>query len=196
MKKLYTILTVMMLMMIGCNNQELIVDPSNQLQQVNETFKFEGRDVSWIKLPAPEDQSLPKNHSTGKWCNSWLDNELEIRTGYFSWRKGWVSVSASLFFERNSFTGKKFITMSIDDESGEGTFSPHGLWFKPAIYNLTVKGLDLSGINPSDIAFVYMNPNGTYERVDYDNLYVDIQSGTLQIVNAKLPHFSRFGFVN
>ena len=29
-----------------------------------------------------------------------------------------------------------------------------------------------------------------------DGIVVDLSTGTLQVINAKIPHFSRYGFIN
>jgi hypothetical protein len=84
--------------------------------------------------------------------------------------------------------------MSIDDEFGTATFSPSGTFSKPVIYNLTIMGLDLSNVNPSKVKFVYFSADGKYYQPKYKHLFVEKQSGKLQINDAELPHFSRFGF--
>ena len=86
--------------------------------------------------------------------------------------------------------------MSINDDFGAATFSPSGTWAKPVIYNLTIQGIDLSNVDPSKVTFVYMAPDGKYYKAKYQSIYVEKQSGKLQIINAQLPHFSRWGFIN
>ena len=57
-------------------------------------------------------------------------------------------------------------------------------------------GLDLSGVNPANVDFVYLNNDGTIEQIIYENLEVIVSQGCLRVSNAYLPHFSRYGFVN
>ena len=40
-----------------------------------------------------------------------------------------------------------------------------------------------------------MAADGSYVEAVCDGIFVEIQSGKLQVINAKLPHFSRYGFV-
>jgi hypothetical protein len=86
--------------------------------------------------------------------------------------------------------------MTVNDEFGTATFSPSGTFLKPVIYNLTIVGVDLSNVNPATVSFVYMAPDGKYYKPNYQNIVVDKQCGRLQIINAELTHFSRYGFVN
>jgi hypothetical protein len=57
-------------------------------------------------------------------------------------------------------------------------------------------GVDLSNVNPANVKFVYLSTDGNYYQPVCDYIAVDKQSGKLQIVNAQLPHFSRYGFIN
>ncbi len=84
----------------------------------------------------------------------------------------------------------------INDQFGTASFSPSGTWAKPVIYNLTIMGVDLSNVDPSNVSFVYMAPDGKYYKAKYQSIYVEKQSGKLQIIDAQLPHFSRWGFIN
>jgi hypothetical protein len=86
--------------------------------------------------------------------------------------------------------------MSINDRFGITTFSPDYDFSKPVIYNLTISGINLNGIDPETVKFVYMAPDGQYYPAKYDHLRADPKLGLLQVVNAKLPHFSRYGFAN
>lgn len=60
--------------------------------------------------------------------------------------------------------------MAISSEFGTATFSPSGSFDIPAIYNATIMGLDLSGIDPSDISFVYMAKDGKYYPIDVQHI--------------------------
>jgi hypothetical protein len=62
------------------------------------------------------------------------------------------------------------------------------------IYNAKFTGLNLTGIDPSSIDFVYQDESGAIEKIEYDALNIDVENGVLEIVNARIPHFSRYGF--
>ncbi len=66
----------------------------------------------------------------------------------------------------------------------------------PVQYTLTVSGLDLTGVNPDSLDFVYVAQNGSITGVEYDAITANVATGTLAVVNAQLEHFSRYGFVN
>jgi hypothetical protein len=178
------------LMLVGCN-----VDQDNAVSPFVESYTDLGTEVSpdWIVLPARSDLSVEGDVSVSKMVKGNEETLLEINTGYQSGNR-WIQITANARFQRNSFSGQRYITMSINDEFGTATFSPSGTFSKPVIYNLTIMGLDLSGVNPSKVKFVYFASNGNYYQPKYKYLYVEKQSGKLQINDAELPHFSRFGF--
>ena len=64
------------------------------------------------------------------------------------------------------------------------------------IYNAEFLGLDLTGVDSKNVGFVYQAEDGSYEYIDYSKIEVDIKSGKLKVRDARLPHFSRYGFVS
>jgi hypothetical protein len=150
--------------------------------------------ASWIVLPPASNPGLAKTTTVGKLINGSDESLIEINTGYAGGPFGWISITANARFQRNSFVGQRYVSMSVNDQYGSADFSPSGTWLKPVIYNLTIMGVDLSMVDPSKVTFVYMAPDGKYYRAVYQALYVEKQSGKLQVINAQLPHFSRYGF--
>ncbi|MGE5795209.1 MAG: hypothetical protein ACM34N_00415 [Ignavibacteria bacterium] len=183
MKKYIYSLALLLIFVLGCSEHSSIVAPSQTTDN----------EPNWIV--SSSNNSLEKDASVSKLIYGDQESLLEINTNYAG-GIGWISITANARFQRYSFVGSKYVTMTVNDAFGTTTFSPSGAFSKPVIYNLTIVGLDLSGINPANVKFVYMAPDGNYYVPQYDRLYVEIQSGKLQIENARLPHFSRYGFVN
>ena len=75
------------------------------------------------------------------------------------------------------------------------TFSPHGTVFNtPAILNIEAHGVDFTGVDPNSVNIFYDNPDtGQWEPMNRDDVIIDINAGTVTVVNARLPHFSRYG---
>jgi hypothetical protein len=155
-----------------------------------------GTDVqpNWIVLPPASNPGLAKTTTAGKLINGTDESLIEINTGYAGGPFGWISITANARFQRNSFVGQRYVTMSVNDQYGTADFSPSGTWSKPVIYNLTIQGLDLASVDPSKVKFVYMAPDGKYYAAVCQQIYVEKQSGKMQVINAQLPHFSRYGF--
>lgn len=183
MKKYIYFLALLLIFVLGCSEHSSIVAPTQNADN----------EPNWIAGSSLN--SLKKDVTTSKTIYGDQESLLEINTNYAG-GIGWISITANARFQKYSFVGSKYVTMTINDQLGTATFSPSGEFSKPVIYNLTIVGLDLRGINPANVRFVYMADDGNYYVPQYDRLYVEIQSGKLQIENARLPHFSRYGFVN
>jgi len=187
MRKYIYLSMLISLFVIGCSEESSLVTPNNTISN---------NEPNWIVLPASENLSLNKDISVSQMVYGNQETLLEINTGYAGGPHSWISITANARFQRNSFVGQRYTTLSVNDQFGTATFSPSGTFLKPVIYNLTIMGLDLSNVDPSKVSFVYMASDGSFVTPKYDRIYVEIQSGKLQIVNAELPHFSRYGFVN
>ncbi len=120
-------------------------------------------------------------------------------TAYFSYQGGpfgQVTVESELEFDSYSFQGTVEITQTLDSEFAALKFGPSMQFNRDVELDLIITGLDLSNVNPNTLDFVYIDENGTIEYVDYDEIKMDASTGTIEVDDADLTHFSRYGFVN
>jgi hypothetical protein len=175
------------LFFVSCNEESNITFPVDQTNI---------EEPNWIAIPGFENLSLEKSFTVGKTIYGNQESLLEINRGYACGPHGWVSITANARFQRYSFFGQRYVTMTVNDRFGTSIFNPSVTLTKPVIYNLTITGMDLRKIDPDEVRFVYMGPDGKYYDVKYESLFVEKQSGKLQVINAELEHFSRYGFTN
>lgn len=189
-------LTVLGLMMIGAVGCSDVSEYSNPVT----SNKIDG--INWMSLPLHEHQtpdgiSFQKVYFTiAKNIDGKNGGKLELKNEYPGGPFGKVKVDLELKFEDKSFDGERLISMTVQPEFGSAVFQPHGTFLRPAKYNAKFEGLDLSGVDPSNVRFVYLAEDGTYEFIPFEKIKVDIGKGKIQVEDALLPHFSRFGFVN
>lgn len=193
MKKLIALLIVAVFFSYGCQE-------NNPIEADSHEDGLSKSEPNWIQLPEPAEKSLLKNYRNGEWVNNNRGGKITVRSYYWAWfSKNKVELSASLevpsdAWDESVYGKYEYITLSVHDNSATSTFGPHMNFTKPVIYNAKFSGLDLSGIDPGSINFVYQDPSGAVEQVDFDALNVDVENGALEIVNARIPHFSRYGF--
>ena len=86
-------------------------------------------------------------------------------------------------------SGSEYMIGNIDV-----TFGPHGVTFKkPAHLYITLENADLSDIDSSSLGVYYVNEDtGELEQMRCRAIKVDKSNGKLEVVKAKIPHFSRF----
>jgi len=184
MKTFLAIMIIGIFFFAGCSDKDSIVTPEN-----NQTSA-----PNWITLPQSEGLSIENEFSITKNIKGKDGGELIIDKNYNAGPHGTVKIITKLKFYRNSFAGTKNITMTVDDVNGTITFSPSMIFDKPAELYVKLEGLDLSGIDPNDIDFVYYDLSGIYGPVERKEIIVDISSGTLELKEGKIPHFSRYGY--
>ena len=93
----------------------------------------------------------------------------------------------------------------MDTDEAAFDFFPSPITFnKPVTLDFVISGLtgeDLERFKKVK-KFVFISPDGGMEEMSYDKLGVEESEfwgkkfGTFVLENCKIPHFSRFGFVN
>jgi len=189
MKKYISAIVFVSLFAVGCSEQTSVNSPVNKNTS----------EPNWVSLPNINAKSGMSVMSMPIFqASALIDGEkggkIKIDEKYDG-PNGEVKVKAELEFPKDAFVGSKYITMILDTQFGLATFSPHAYFDKDAIYNVEFVGLDLTGVNPKNVGFVYQAEDGSYEYIDYSKIEVDIKNGKLKVRDARLPHFSRYGFI-
>jgi WD40 repeat protein len=105
---------------------------------------------------------------------------------------------ASLQVLPGAIDGDTEFELSIDTNEIVGrvsiTFGPHGTVFNlPVILNMEVQGIDFSGVDPDAVNIYYDNQeDGGWELMGSDAVIINADAGTCRVINARLPHFSRY----
>ncbi|HSP88731.1 MAG TPA: hypothetical protein VLN45_11395 [Ignavibacteriaceae bacterium] len=184
MKKMIVMFAAVFALFVGCSEN----------LQVNEPEVKTASGPNWITLPQKSGSSVETEYSVSGVIDGTQGGQLSITEIYFAGPFGNVKVSAKLKFAKNSFAGTETITMVVDNVNGTVTYSPHMNFSIPALLDLEFQGIDLTGINPDSIDFVYHNPDGYFDTIDYQSLTVKVADGKLTLTDGKIPHFSRYGF--
>ena len=186
MKKLLTLSLLSFLLFFGCNQEAEITSPedSGQYQQ----YKL-------ISLPLPTSGAHIESQTQTKLINGQKGGSFSADFVYQS-STGKVYQTSYLTFEANAFYGLKTISKTFSTTGASMVFGPPMQFQAEVKLSYKVSGLDLSGVNPNTLDFVYVDASGNMYGVEYDSIAMDLNSGTLAVYGAELPHFSRYGFVN
>lgn len=186
MKKLISTFAVLLLFAVGCTDQTNVISPEQSVQK---------QEPNWIALPVNSGLKTEDQYSTSGWIYKNTDSEFiidESRPGGF---RGEIKTIVKLKFYKHSVSRNAFVTLTADDVSTSCTFGPSQTFLKPGYLYVKYEGIDLTEIDPEEIIFVYMDANGVYVEIQYGEVKVDIQSGTLELIDGIIPHFSRYGFI-
>lgn len=186
MKKFIPPVLIVLAIMFGCTPDANVTSPDNSNYQ----------NAKLIKLPTMESGlRIEADLTRYKYINGYNGGTFS-ESFEFQSVNGTVSIISQLVFPANSFVGNKNISQTFNTETASLQFGPPMVFNNPVQYTLTVSGLDLTGLTPEMLDFVYVAQDGSITGVEYDSITVNIATGTLTVNNALLHHFSRYGFVN
>jgi hypothetical protein len=190
MKRLLSLsLAALMLILSACQNEGPINGPESPASQNQAKFQ-----PHWIGLPQNASHQLLKTFSTSQLVTVANGGQLTINETYTSTAGTQVHTFSSIALAPGCVQQDVTISMDIDDVTGVSTFMPHQIFNFPAILNQTFTGLNLAGKDVSKIHLYYYGVDGTWEIMQCDQLIVDVATGTITIVNGRLPHFSVYGY--
>ena len=182
MKKLLTFVLLSVLIFFGCSQDSEITAPVS-------------RQLKLIELPLPSSGLTVETLTINKWINGANGGEFSGEYQYQS-STGTVSQYSTLEFSAGAFSGSKNITQTFNTGGAAMEFGPSMQFSATVKYTYEIYGADLTGINPATLNFVYIDANGYMYPVLYESVSMDENTGMLKVVDAELPHFSRYGFVN
>ncbi len=164
------------LILAGCSDQSSLVGPTQQNIQ-------QQQGLTLIDLPV---SSLDKSIKASEKINGEKGGTIEFEG---TLKGGKIKVEGSLVIPAGAFEGTRKITIKLRKKTASFDFGPSGTFDKPLIFNAEVSGLNLNGNNAS---FVYVSKKGGMSTVNNDAS--GIRDGNLYVVNARLDHFSRYGW--
>jgi hypothetical protein len=188
MKYLLTLGLASLMLFLGCEQVSEPTLPENHSanQQLN-----------LISIPAP-DGGLSVETLLTKYKEIDGDDGGEFRAtfSYSGGPFGTVTVVSELDFDEDAFEEEEWISQTLDTDYAAMKFGPPMQFEEDVELNLVITGLDLTGVDPNTVKFVYIDEDGTVEYVNYDWINVNVSTGTIEVDDADLTHFSRYGFVN
>jgi hypothetical protein len=168
----------------GCAKENSIMGPeSSQTQSKSQ----------WITINHTPSLSVENIYSASKSIDGSKGGSIEL-TKIFKNDGNWALVTAKLTIPKGAFSGTQVISYTVNTETAGIDFSPTTVGFdKDLSLDLTFTGVNISAYNASDLVFAYLEDNTIVPaRFTYAN--ANIAQGLLVVVDAKISHFSRFGW--
>ncbi len=198
MKKLIVILTLASLTFFGCQEQDSPLEPeindnAETLAKSNNTgFDSFFSTLDYNTSFAKDGFSIYSKSYTIDGAIGGVIRESNYWVNYNGRR---VNMSATLDIPAGAFEGKLTFDIIFDIENLAVELSPSPFTFNiPVELDLRFSNVDLSDIDPDNFDFFYLNPDGTTEIVEYESISVNKDWNYLYVKNAKLKHFSRYGW--
>ena len=106
-----------------------------------------------------------------------------------------VLIKADLTIPKDAFQATVTFTMTVDKEDAAIHFYPTMAFAETLKLFQSFEGLNLENYQTGTIDFVFIADDGSIELVKKNGTQVIIPQGILRVQNAKLIHFSRYGWV-
>lgn len=187
MRRYIFLFAMLTLFVVGCSEQSSVLAPVNNVNT---------NEPNWIVFLSSNDLAVNTIHSASALIDGAKGGSVEMRKDVPGGPFGKTHIDSRLVIRAGSFLGKMTISTYVDDTGFLTTFGPSYVFSKPLEYTLLLQGLDLTGVNPANVKFVYQAANGTISQYQYSSIDVDLTRGKLKVNSALIPHFSRYGFVN
>ena len=187
MKKLISTFAMLLLFAVGCTDQTNITSPEQSVQT---------QEPNWIVSLPSSSLGIETSHTASALIDGANGGSVTLKKDVPGGPFGKIQVDSRLVILSGSFSGSMTISTNIDDVNFLTTFGPSYVFNKPLEYTLLLQGLNLNGVNPANVKFVYQAADGSIHECVSDGVDVDLAKGKLKVNKAKIPHFSRYGFVN
>ncbi|MBZ0178238.1 MAG: hypothetical protein K8F36_03020 [Melioribacteraceae bacterium] len=186
MLKRITVILFLILFIASCSTENNPIAPvENQLTK------------EAVKLPPKNSKlSVETEFYESKIIDGNAGGSINFSFDYVASSGQTVQVYGNLTIPAGAFNTTENIELFIDNEIAAIDFFPSPLSFNtPLLLNLTFKGLVLQEGDDSVLDFYYTYDNQTqFELIAKNARIVNLSNGKLQVVQAQLPHFSRFGW--
>ncbi len=180
MKRVLLTLIPVILFIAGCSQTDM--QPTSPALETNKAV---------IQLPPSSSLQIENVYTASDLIDGSKGGMIKLNESYSS-GSGEVSIKAKLKVPKNAFSGTETLEYQINGEDASIDFYPGMAFDKDLLFDLKFTGLDLSGINPNEIQFLYLAPDGNTYPVQYSKLTVDIDRGILEVKDAVINHFSRY----
>jgi len=183
--------------MISCQDSSNIIDPATSTAPLS--FNNDGlSQYELIPLPPKSPEWEDSVFTVSKEINGNAGGVIQMFKYYITSSGSPCFIYIDLRIPKNAFTGTKNITMTLDDEFTAIHFYPEMNFNKTLLLTQYFQCIDLIPILSNwarRIDFVYINDDGEIEIIQKNGIGINNLLGLVKVINARLHHFSRYGWI-
>jgi hypothetical protein len=193
MKTISAILMVTLVLLLGC-------DTSTDLSLNNPE-----NDFSKPSICLPLFENIPLPNKSPFWQDSIftmsqiidgsVGGRMIMEKFYISDLGDSVIIEADLKIPPGAFKGRETITITLDKNYAAFHFYPTMTFADTLKLFQSFEGLQLENYSTGTINFVFIADDGSIELIKKNGVQVVVPQGIVRVQNAKLLHFSRYGWV-
>jgi len=189
MKIIISILLFSFFGILGCDSSPDLSVNSTENNSIS-TTTFEK-----IKLPNPSALWKDSLITMSQTIDGSVGGRLILDKYYMSENGDSIKVKVDLRIPAGAFQGTKSITITVDQIDAAVHFYPAMVFDDTLRLFQSFEGLNLDGYSTGTIDFVYILDDGTTELIKKNGTQIILPQGIMRVQNAKLIHFSKYGWV-
>jgi hypothetical protein len=194
MKTLSWGLLLIVVLIFGCENTSNIIDPVNT--SVSKHYnKITDFDYELIPLPPKSPIWSDSIFTISQMIDGDVGGRIIMEKYYIADNGDSVSIFADLRIPAGAFPGTETINITVDDDFAAIHFLPSMVFADTLKLFQSFKGLDLSSYTNAILDFVFIDDEGNIELIKKNGVQVNMPQGFVRVQNAKILHFSRYGWV-
>ena len=190
MKSISTLLIIVLLLLVGCDTV-----PDLSVNNNPDGFYKPSRSLTLIPLPNKSPLWEDSVLTMSKEIDGTVGGRMNMEKYYIAENGDSVIIKADLRIPKGAFQGNETITMKLDDKYAAIRFYPTMIFKDTLRLFQSFEGLNLEEYSTGTIDFVFIYDDGSSELVKKNGEQVIVPQGIVRVQNAKLLHFSRYGWV-
>jgi len=165
-------------------------------------FTFLGCNENLDNTIVPSKVNIEKEVGSNYYASELIDGEIGgwiiINDYYINAQGEPITIYLRLRILPGSYQGIQNIEMFLNPDDASIQFYPEMTFSREVRLDLWYIGIDLRALgytSSGDVDFVYFADNGDIEIIVNNKSSVDLNKNKIQVHNAKLTHFSRYGWI-
>jgi hypothetical protein len=188
MKTILTVLMAAIVFLFGCDtSSDLTVNPAEDNSNT-QVFKL-------IPLPKKSALWMDSVFTISQLIDGSVGGRIIMANYYISETGDSVEFEVDLRIPAGAFQGSETITITVDSDSAAVHFYPEMVFSEELRLFQSFEGLNLEYMQTGTIDFVYMCNDGSIELIKKNGTQIVVPQGIVRVQNAKLLHFSRYGWI-
>ncbi|MCW8806036.1 MAG: hypothetical protein OQK56_06200 [Ignavibacteriaceae bacterium] len=193
MKTILAILMVTLILLLGCDTSPdlLVNNLENDFSKPSISLKQS------VQIPLPNKSPLWADSifTMSQVIDGSVGGRMIMQKYYISDAGDSIIIKSDLRIPEGAFQGTETITMIVDDEFASIHFYPKMVFDDTLRLFQSFEGLNLENYPTGTLDFVFIDDSGAIELIKKNGVQVVVPQGIIRVQNAKLAHFSKYGWV-
>jgi len=180
--------------LLGCEDTSNIIDPIGTSVSPNYN-NITTCDYQLIPLPPKSPLWRDSNFTISQMIDGDIGGRIILEKYYIADSGDSINIFADLRIPAGAFSGIETISIKVDNEFATIHFFPAMVFADTLKLFQSFKGLDLDSYTNATLDFIFIDDDGNIELLKKNGVQVNVPQGFIRVQNAKILHFSRYGWV-